>query len=219
MKLQWLTLLAALLSTPSLAGQVEDFQYLAGDWFLPDLVLPATTGPSATGPNVIRCGPGGLRNKATIGNVGARVFTADPAGHVQFAIYTNGANQRPGNLVATSASMPVATAGVISSALSAKVQGGPNGANFADTFWFCANSDSSVARFASINASPSVEASIIGSGSAGNTLQAAGTGVTISHLSTPETYGTWPASLASATWAEQTSIAMPMMAVRFSSVP
>jgi Bacterial Ig domain len=90
------------------AGQVEDFQYLSGDWYLPDLVLAATAGPSATGPNIIRCAPGGLRNKATISNIGARVFTADPAGHLQFAIYSNGANQRPANLVASSASMPAA---------------------------------------------------------------------------------------------------------------
>jgi parallel beta-helix repeat protein len=204
---------------PPASGQVEDFQYLAGDWYLPDLVLAATAGPSATGPNIIRCAPGGLRNKATIGNIGARVFTADPAGHLQFAIYTNGSNQRPANLVATSASMSAATAGVISSALSANVQGGPSGANFADTFWFCANSDSSVARFASINSVPSIEASIVGSASASNVLQGAGTGVAISHLSTAGTYGTWPVSLASATWTEQTSIAMPMMTVQFSSVP
>jgi hypothetical protein len=131
----------------------------------------------------------------------------------------NGANQRPANLVATSASMPAAAAGIVSSALSANVQGGPGGANFADTFWFCANSDSSAARFASVNSVPSVEAAIIGAGSAGNVLQGAGTGVAISHLSTAGTYGTWPASLASATWTEQTAIAMAMMAVRFSSVP
>ena len=204
---------------PQQSGKVEDFQYLSADWYLPDLVLPATASPSATGPNIIRCAPGGLRNKATIGNVGARVFTADAAGHLEFAIYTNGSNQRPANLAATSASMSAAAPGVITSTLSTKVQGGSGGANVADTFWFCANSDSSVARFASINSVPSIEASVIGSALAGNVLQGAGNGVAISHLSTSQTYGSWPSSLAGAAWTEQTSIAMPTMAVQFVSVP
>jgi len=204
---------------PPPTGQIEDFQYLAKDWYLPDLVLPATAGPSATGPNIIRCAPGGLRNKATIGTVGTHIYTADPAGHLQFAIYTNGANQRPANLAATSATISAAAAGVVTSALNATVQGGPGGANFADTFWFCANSDSSVARFASVNSVPSIEASVIGSALAGNVLQGAGNGVAISHLSTSQTYGSWPSSLAGITWTEQTSIAMPMMAIEFVSVP
>jgi hypothetical protein len=214
-------------TVPAQTSQIEDFQYLAGDWYLPDLALPAYGTTGVPGASTIRCVPAGLRNKATINNVGTRVYTADSAGHLQFAIYTNGTNMRPANLVSTSASMSLATAGVISSALGSKVQGGPGGANFTDTFWFCSNTDSTKATFSSVNTTTAFGQSIIGASTAGNVLQASGSGVVISHLSCSgsacnggsSTYGAWPSSLAGAGWTEQTTIKMPMMAIQFVSVP
>jgi len=190
-------------------------------------VLPASGTTGVPGASTIRCVPAGLRNKATINNVGTRVYTADSAGHLQFAIYTNGTNMRPANLVSTSASMSLATAGVISSALSSKVQGGPGGANVADKFWFCSNTDSTKATFSSVNTTSAFGQSIIGASTAGNVLQASGSGVVISHLSCSgsackggsSTYGAWPSSLAGAGWTEQATIKMPMMAIQFVSVP
>jgi hypothetical protein len=216
----------AVSSPPS--GQVENFPYISGDWYLPDLVVPAYGTTSATQANIIRCTPAGLRNKATISNVAATVYTADAAGHVRFAIYTNGANNRPADLVATSASMGTTPAGVISSALSVNVQGGPSGANFADTFWFCSNSDSATATFASVNSTTGLAQTLIGTTTSGNVLQASGSGLLVSHLrcsgincnggSSTFAKG-FPASLAGTTWTEATGIRMPMMAIQFVSVP
>jgi Malectin domain len=208
---------------------VEDFQYVAGSWYLPDFVLPASGNPGANQANTIRCSPAGMRNKATINNVASRVYTADAAGHLKFAIYTNGSNNRPATLVATSGSMSTTPAGnVISSALNASVQGGPGGANFSDKFWFCANSDSATATFASVNSTGGLTPNVLGTTTSANVLQASGSGALVSHLSCTgsacnggsSTYANgFPASLAGTTWTEQTVIRMPMMAIQFSAVP
>ena len=102
------------------------------------------------------------------------------------------------------------------------------GANFSDKFWFCANSDSATATFASVNSTGGLTPNVLGTTTSANVLQASGSGALISHLSCTgsacnggsSTYANgFPASLAGTTWTEQTVIRMPMMAIQFSAVP
>jgi len=211
---------------PPLPG---NFGYTAGRWYVLDLPIPASVAPIAHQANIIRCAPVGQRAIATFNMVAVRIYNADVAGHVAFGIYGNGSDNRPANLVASSASMATTPAGTEpTAALNANVQGGPGGGTVTDKFWVCSNTDSATASFASVSSTGGLPPTLIGTSTPANILQLSGTGTVISHIScagTACTGGTstfasgFPASLTGSTWTEQTSTLMPMMAVQFLSVP
>jgi len=124
--------------------------------------------------------------------------------------------------------MAVSSAGPITGNLSANVQGGPNGANFLDTFWVCFNTDSSTVTMGAVNITGPLGPSVIGSPNAGDVLEIAGPGSVVSHLSCTgsnchggtSTYASgFPASLAGSTWTVEITAKMPAAAFKINSVP
>jgi len=211
---------------PPLPG---NFSYQTGRWYTLDLHIPSSVAPVAHAANTIRCAPAGMRNTATINNVSARIYNADASGHLAFGIYGNGPDNRPANLVTTSATMATTPSGAEPiAALGANVQGGPSGTGVTDKFWVCSNTDSATASFASVSPSGGLTSTLLGSTTPANILQTSGTSAVISHLScagaacnggTSTFASGFPANLAGSTWTEQTTVDMPMIAVQFISVP
>lgn len=183
-------------------------------WYLPFGMLPASgTYPTQNAINLIRCAPASFMRKVTILSVATRVHTLESGKKLQFALYTNGTNNRPDALIAASGDLSLSAVGTVAADLSAAKEVGPGGANGGQNLWVCSNTDSLNASLQPVNTTQGLGPAMIGTENVANTLQLPGTAQHVSHITTAGTFGTW-GSLSSATWAYVTTPRMPIMAYK-----
>jgi hypothetical protein len=88
--------------------------------------------------NTVYCTPTVITTAVTIKALGAFISTVDSGGHVGWAIYTNGANHRPGTLVDYAAPASTTTQTSVNGAMN-----NPTDTLTPGVYWFCDSQDNS----------------------------------------------------------------------------
>lgn len=161
------------------------------------------------------CGLGQIGGNSLVTLNSLAIRTTANAGNLQLAVYNNslaGGISRPGTLVGATGNIVATTLGSLSGNLTASQQITPG------WYWFCAQTDSTLARwlYPAVNSTDQAQASIIGSATLANAIGATPI-VGVSTTTGVSAFGTWP-SFVGATFTETTNTA-PIVAFQFSSVP
>lgn len=184
--------------------------YTPGSFYTPGTFPGFSAAPLATGGNKIVCTAGqiGQPTAITLALLVGRVATADAAGSVQFAVYSNGSWNRPAAPLAGTASIATTPIGNLSSA--AVVQLVPG------LYWWCANTNSATAVLHSLASTILGPYQAVAGGSSItnviNTTVAQG-------ISTAQAFGTWPTFTSSTTWADVINPTVPVIGFSVGSVP
>lgn len=168
-----------------LSHQTMQPGYVSGRYYIPfHGASNAGASPSA---NSLRLIPFVVQQSVTISDLATRVNTLSAGGNVQFAVYaSNASTLRPtGNALASTASISTAATGAVTGALSGNITLTPG-----LQYWLASNCDNGTAVFASLGASGTYGAVMIGSSTLVNVFPAGGQ--CLGGLFVAQTFGTWP---------------------------
>lgn len=195
-------------ATPIITGP----GYATGLWYIDPYIVNTATGTTAQAATTAYCTPLSIYNltattngTGTIGTVAIQVTTLAAGGNTQVALYNNATGNRPGTLVANTASISDAATGSITGSITANVAPG--------FYWWCSQSDNTTVRFttAGTNLQVSGRAGAANSGNIAGAI-AAGFSTTTGITS----FGTWP-NLTSAVWSGTGNIE-PIVQFNFSTI-
>jgi hypothetical protein len=201
--------------TPQIVGP----GYAATVWYQPMPGYVSLTVGGAPSVNVTYCTVGWVGNispsgggSATLGSLAARITTLGTS-NIQLAMYKDDATvapHRPGTLVGATGNIVDTSTGTVTGAATGTVTG-------PGQYWLCMQTNDTTVRMISRigTATDAITFAWAGTATAANAL--AGANVT-GGVSTPGTFGTWPASLNGSTWTEVGNTA-PLLAFQFASIP
>jgi len=169
--------------------------FVAGRWY-GTVQAGIYAAGSASAANSIKLYPFFLRDGATISDLAAHVTTLAAAGNFSLAIYANDpATMRPtGNALAATGSISTAATGEISADIT-----GSDVTLAPGLYWAAMNKDNGTAVFKIPALTSAFPGWLLGSATLATATN--GSTSTITHISTPQAYGTWP-DLTSATFTE-----------------
>lgn len=182
--------------------------YTSGHWFLP---VRATLGVgSAIGAGIARFIPFIPERNLTINQLGVRCTTLGSS-NIQLAVYNNvqgAAGSRPGTEIGHTGNIVNTATGALSAAFS---DAASHTLVAGTLYWLAIIQNDSTGVFVNFTSLSSILAYVAGSATLGTILGSAA--ATMTHLSTPLTFGTW-GDLTGATWTEQVSGQYAMIAVK-----
>jgi hypothetical protein len=202
--------------------------YISSDWYTSPTWATYATGNATGAANRIVCKYGYVPRTVTIGALGARVTTAGTT-NFQLAIYASSGG-RPGALLSSTGNMLTTGTGVITAALAANKQVGPNGSDTGRDVWWCMNVNDTTTAFMAEAAATNSQNADVGSATASDLIPS-GTASSINGIHCAgancnggsSTFGSWPASLTGSTWtamsAGTTGNTWPVMIYQAASVP
>jgi hypothetical protein len=195
-------------SNAPVAGSVSPFPaYVANRWY--SMSMSTMSAGAALSITSTYCQPYYVRQTFTTNSLGVNIGTLG-VGTFQQALYSE-VNGRPGNLlVSSTASIADTATGFMADAVPSTQIAGP-----AD-IWYCLQVSDATAIFISNAIASSFNSSLIGATAGVNAVASSGLNVSVT---TPGTYGTWPASLAGSTWTDQVAARSPGAAVLVVSAP
>lgn len=167
--------------------------YVAGRYYVPSGQGLGIVGATLTvGTTYLSFGS--IEERITVSQLGARVATVSAGGNFQLAVYAHdAATGMPGKLVASTGSGSTAATGIVNNALAANATIEPG------FYWFALQSDNSTAVFMVAGSNSFAFLSLIGSGT--GAINGSGTSQAAA-VTTPGTFGTWPADLTGAPFTE-----------------
>jgi hypothetical protein len=185
--------------------------YVAANWYLGGLAGQQTIAGSVLSTTLQYMIPVIIRQQCTIGALGMRIATLGTS-NVQMALYASdpAAVNRPGALLSNTASFVNTATGFFSSALLANQQLDPG------TYWIALQVNDVTMISVALSAASGEFTRIMGSATAGNSIQVAGTQVL--GLTAVSVFGTW-ANMTGATFTELTVQRTGAFAFQVASVP
>jgi hypothetical protein len=202
--------------------------YIASNWYMSPAWQTQSTGNAVGAANRISCKYGYVPRTVTIGALGARIISVGTTNY-QLAIYANSGG-RPGVLLSSTGSMVTTATGLVSAALAANKQVGPDGADTGRDVWWCMNVNDTTTTFMAENTATTSQSASIGSATAADLIPANTAASLIGIHCTgancaggSSTFNTWPATLVGSTWTSMMSTTtgntVPLIVFQAASVP
>lgn len=162
--------------------------YIAANWYMPQRFAALSAGVALTS-NTIYYTPFLIERRVTISDLGLNINTASAGNNIKLAIYANNAaTGRPtGAPLAETGNMSTTSTGIVTADIT-----GANVTLDPGIYWVAMWADNSVVVVRVINRDSSAShfPALIGTATTGNI--GLSTGRPVIHLTSAETYGTWP---------------------------